>query len=114
MVQLPREHGYLSGPGYSCCIWLMKEYGVIESWIKQCTIDLRDRGGLWETISFRNKRVLLLTVSRRKKLVLYDLKTNRFLNLGIRNEPFAYYEYICSKSSFTRSNECCERVLDFF
>jgi hypothetical protein len=63
----------------------MKEYGVIESWIKQCTIDLRDRGGLWETISFRNKRVLLLTVSRRKKLVLYDLKTNRFLNLGIRN-----------------------------
>jgi hypothetical protein len=45
MVQLPREHGYLSGPGYSCCIWLMKEYGVIESWIKQCTIDLRDRGG---------------------------------------------------------------------
>jgi F-box interacting protein len=80
-----RDHDDLSGPGYSCCIWLMKEYGVIESWSKQCTIDLRDRGGLWETISFRNKRVLLLIESRSKKLVLYDPKTNRFLNLGIRN-----------------------------
>jgi F-box interacting protein len=81
----PRDHDDLSGPGYSCCIWLMKEYGVIESWIKQCTIDLRDRGGLWEAISFRNKRVLLLSESRSKKLVLYDPKTNRFLDLGIRN-----------------------------
>jgi len=81
----PRDHDDLSGPGDSCCIWLMKEYGVIESWSKQCTIDLRDRGGLWETISFRNKRVLLLSESSSKKLVLYDPKTNRFLNLGIRN-----------------------------
>jgi F-box interacting protein len=81
----PRNHDDLSGPAYSCCIWLMKEYGVIGSWSKQCTIDLRDRGGLWETSSFRNRRVLLLTMGRRKELVLYDLMTNRFLNLGIRN-----------------------------
>jgi hypothetical protein len=30
----------------SCNIWLMKEYGVIESWTKQFTIDL-DFGCVW-------------------------------------------------------------------
>jgi F-box interacting protein len=74
-----------NGSYNGCCIWLMKEYGVIESWTKQCNIDLRNGGGLWQTINFRNKRVLLLTVSRRKKLALYDPKTNRFLHLGIRS-----------------------------
>jgi F-box interacting protein len=83
-------NGVLRGNGSynGCCVWLMKEYGVIESWTKQCTIDLRDEGGLWETISFRNKRVLLVIVSKRKnskKLGLYDPKTNRFLHHGIRS-----------------------------
>jgi F-box interacting protein len=40
----------------SCCIWLMKDYGVIESWTKQYTLDLRDCMGLIR--SFRN--ILLL------------------------------------------------------
>jgi hypothetical protein len=61
----------------------MKEYGITESWTKQYTVDLRDRGGLWEAVSFRKKRVLLLIVSHRKQLVLYDPMVNRFINLGI-------------------------------
>jgi F-box interacting protein len=72
----------------SCCIWLMEDYGVIESWTKQCTIDLRDCGGVGRTFSFRNNRVLLLIETERTNLVLYDLKTNRFINLGIRNKGY--------------------------
>jgi len=75
------EHG--NGNHNGCCNWLMKEYGVTESWTKQYTVDLRYRGGLWEAISFRNKRILLLIVSQRKQLVLYDPMVNRFINLGI-------------------------------
>jgi hypothetical protein len=95
----------------------MKEYGVIESWIKQCTIDLRDRGELWETISFRNKRFLLLSESMSKKLVLYDPMTNGFLNLGIRNINYC----LCIMNTYVQSlvlldqvNAVPDRVIDFF
>ena len=28
------------GEHYSCSIWVMKEYGILDSWTKQFTIDL--------------------------------------------------------------------------
>jgi hypothetical protein len=45
-------------------------------------------GGVGRTFSFRNNRVLLLIETERTDLVLYDLKTNRFINLGIRNKGY--------------------------
>ena len=66
-----------------CCIWSMKEYGVIVSWTKQYTIDLRDWEWLGETLSFRNKNEILI-VTKSKETFLYDLNTNRFVSLGIR------------------------------
>ncbi|XP_059448871.1 F-box/kelch-repeat protein At3g06240-like [Corylus avellana] len=61
----------------SCCIWLMKDYGVIESWTKQYILDLRDCGGL---ACFMN-----IHPRDSEELFMYDLKTNRIINHGIRN-----------------------------
>jgi F-box interacting protein len=60
-------------------IWLMKEYGVAESWTKQFTIDIKGEH-IRLMFSFRNDRKILL--KRQEKLVLYDPETNKFTNLG--------------------------------
>ncbi|KAE8008051.1 hypothetical protein FH972_004599 [Carpinus fangiana] len=57
------HHRYID---FSYNIWLMKEYGVAESWTKQFTFDIRPM------FSFRNDRKILL--KRQEKLVLYDPK----------------------------------------
>ena len=54
----------------------MKDYGVIESWTKQYTLDLRDCRGLACFMNIRHRDS--------EELVLYDLKTNRIINHGIR------------------------------
>ncbi|XP_059445428.1 F-box/kelch-repeat protein At3g23880-like [Corylus avellana] len=76
-----------SGHDNSCCIWLMKEYGVTESWTKQYTIDLRYWGGWRRSFFFRNKRELLI-VTNSEELVLYDPETTAFIDLGISSYYF--------------------------
>ncbi|KAE8007948.1 hypothetical protein FH972_004502 [Carpinus fangiana] len=63
-------------PGKESCIWLMKDYGVIESWTKQYTLDLRDCRGLACFMNIRHRDS--------EELALYDLKTKRIINHGIR------------------------------
>ncbi|XP_059445490.1 F-box protein CPR1-like [Corylus avellana] len=63
----------------SCNIWLMKEYGVVESWSKQYTLDLE--GWCFERMySFRNNKKILGT--EREKPFLYDPETDIFTSLG--------------------------------
>jgi F-box interacting protein len=76
----------------SCNIWLMKEYGVIESWTKQFTIDL-DFG----MFTFRNNEKIL--GEKQSKPVLYDPNTHRFINLGIKDEGYSVY----AKNTFVES-----------
>ena len=67
----------------SCSIWVMKEYGVIDSWTKLCTVDLNR-----PTIRLghlKNGHIPVVVKAARLppdyKLSLYDLESQQ--NLGI-------------------------------
>lgn len=60
-------------------IWVMKGYGVAESWIKQYTIDIQ---GAWRTTGLRNNgEMLLATIGG--KLVSYHPDPNKLRIFGI-------------------------------
>jgi F-box interacting protein len=89
-----REYNGKQNVHLSCSIWLMKEYGVIESWTKQFTIDLK--GCYFHVFSFRNNEKILGI--NRNKPVLYDPKTHGFINLGIKAKGSFY-----TKNTFVES-----------
>jgi hypothetical protein len=83
-ILIPPRHG----PS-SCNIWLMKEYGVVESWTKQYTIDLG--GWFYELHPLKNNKKIFGVEP--KKPFLYDLETDIFIsleNLIMKNRGFFY------------------------
>jgi F-box interacting protein len=87
---------------FSCNIWLMKEYSVAESWTKQFTIDLN--GYIESLFSFRNNEKILW--KQKEKLVLYDPKTNKLINLGTK----AAEGLIFAKNTFVESLVLLDKV----
>jgi hypothetical protein len=92
----------------------MKEYGVIESWTKQFTIDFANdfKDCLF---SFRNNEKIL--GEQNKKPLLYDPKTHRFVNLGIKAKGslFAKNTFINSlvllnQVNATRTCQTCLKI----
>jgi F-box interacting protein len=80
MEHNPRRNDY-----WNWNVWLMKEYGIVESWSKQFTIGANGYG----LFSFRNNEKIL--VQKPEKFVLYDLKTHRFISLGgIKAKGFVF------------------------
>ncbi|XP_059663277.1 F-box protein CPR1-like isoform X2 [Cornus florida] len=71
-----------------CSVWVMKEYSVVNSWVKLYTIDLQ--GGIQRIIGFRKNEEVLLTTAR-GKLVSYDPNTLRMKSLGIRGAIDSFY-----------------------
>ena len=90
--------------GNESCIWLMKDYGVIESWTKQYTLDLRDCIGLACFMNIRHRDS--------EELVLYDLKTNRIINHGIggmyRLSMNAYIESLVLRNQVNAMPDECK------
>jgi hypothetical protein len=73
LIKLEPQDVYLS-----MNIWLMKEYGVVESWTKQFNIDLKGfRFG--PIFSFSNNEKIY--GEKQEKPILYDPKTRRSINL---------------------------------
>lgn len=72
----------------SCCVWVMKEYGVAESWTKLYTISIPER--LTRTIGFRKDGEVLLQL-RNKELVSYDPVTGNVKDLGIFGSIRSFY-----------------------
>ncbi|XP_062176178.1 F-box/kelch-repeat protein At3g06240-like [Alnus glutinosa] len=86
MEHNPRKNVY-----WNWNIWLMKEYGIVESWTKQFAVDVNGS----DLFSFMNNEKIL--GEKREKLVLYDLKTRRFNNLGgikAKGTPFAMNTFV--------------------
>ncbi|KAM7473210.1 hypothetical protein LguiB_020453 [Lonicera macranthoides] len=82
-----------------CCLWVMKEYGVGSSWMKQFTIDL-GQGFVVRPLCCRKNADILLEKrswdSVEWDLVSYDPKTKRIKNLEIKVPSCLYldtYEY---------------------
>ncbi|KAF7144922.1 hypothetical protein RHSIM_Rhsim04G0065400 [Rhododendron simsii] len=73
----------------SCCIWVMKEYGVAESWAKLYNITLP--GVLYQTIGLReNGKVLLSMCENHKRLHWYDCETKTLTNAGYTGSADAF------------------------
>ncbi|KAL4600523.1 hypothetical protein ACB092_11G204800 [Castanea dentata] len=67
---------------YSYCIWVMKEYGIVDSWTKQFNIDLNMED--WKVLGFwKNDHVLVQKIqSGGLMLFSYDHVTLQLKNLG--------------------------------
>lgn len=71
----------------ACDVWIMKEYGVKESWSKMYRIDLNK--GFERVVGFRNDEALL--AYQGMDLVACNLETGRTSNLGIHGTPRSFY-----------------------
>ncbi|CAK9172850.1 unnamed protein product [Ilex paraguariensis] len=72
----------------SCCVWVMKEYGVADSWTKLFSIHLV--GTLEKIIGFRKNGEVLLS-SRSCKLVAYDPKMGLIKDLEILGDTRSFH-----------------------
>ena len=70
------------GEHYSWSIWVMKEYGIVDSWTKQFTIDLNMQ--YWKVLGFwKNDHVLMQKMqSDGLMLFSYDPESQQVKNLG--------------------------------
>lgn len=71
----------------SCCVWVMGEYGVAESWTKLYTITVP---GLTRTICFRKDGEVILSLCN-NELVSYDPVTGQIKDLGIHGNIRSFY-----------------------
>ncbi|GMP53664.1 hypothetical protein CsSME_00019061 [Camellia sinensis var. sinensis] len=97
-----KDWGY---PSKNCDIWVMKEYGVVESWTKLFTIDF----GISKAVGFR-KNAEFLAEDREGKLVTYDFKTGQIVYLGIHGlkQSFHLENYMESLVLLIDGNEVLE------
>ncbi|XP_059650938.1 F-box protein At3g07870-like [Cornus florida] len=65
----------------TCCIWVMKEYGISESWTKQFNIDTK-RGSFNSVAGFTRKGEILFGTNA-GNLVAYDLVAKQVMRLHI-------------------------------
>ncbi|KAI8558641.1 hypothetical protein RHMOL_Rhmol04G0112200 [Rhododendron molle] len=66
----------------SCCIWVMKGYGVAESWAK-LYYNINPPGKLYQIVRFRKSGEVLLSMSgNHKQLLCYDCETITLTNTG--------------------------------
>lgn len=71
----------------SCCVWVMREYRVAESWTKLYTISVP---GLTRTVAFRKDGQVILSLSN-NELVSYDPLTGKIKDLGILGNKRSFY-----------------------
>ncbi|CAN4087210.1 unnamed protein product [Withania somnifera] len=74
--------------GGSCEVWVMKSYGVVESWNRLYRINLV--AGMEKVVGFRNNREVLFS-TRRNELVSYDPSSGQTKDLGIRGSSRSFY-----------------------
>lgn len=93
----------------SCCIWIMKKYGDIESWRKQYNVDLE--GGLGMILGLRTNGDLLLTANNRG-LVSYNPVTGTCVDLGLFGTKDSFYvdTYFESLALLVEGKEARERI----
>ncbi|XP_062007697.1 F-box/kelch-repeat protein At3g06240-like [Rosa rugosa] len=76
---VPRNNGPVDDESYSDSVWIMKEYGMAESWTKLFSIDIQG-GAIRRVLSFtKNGEVILLNNSN--ELVSYESNTQQTRDL---------------------------------
>lgn len=73
-----------------CWVWVMKDYGMTESWGRLYTIDMREE--ILRVVGFKkNNEVLCASATRGTGLVSYDPNSREIKNLGIHGLNDRYY-----------------------
>ncbi|XP_050281617.1 F-box protein CPR1-like [Quercus robur] len=81
-------HDTLENTMKRCSIWVMKEYGVVDSWTKQFTVDFN--GGRLLGLQ-KNGNILVKTeLPIHCEISSYDPKSKQVKNLGICRRPFDF------------------------
>ncbi|XP_030965771.1 F-box protein At3g07870-like isoform X3 [Quercus lobata] len=83
-------HDSLKDTKQCCSIWVMKEYGVVDSWTKQLTFDFEE--GVLLGLQ-KNGNILVeteLPVLIHCEISSYDPKSKQSKNLGIFGRPFSF------------------------
>nr|XP_023895351.1 uncharacterized protein LOC112007050 isoform X4 [Quercus suber] len=74
-----------------CAIWVMKEYGVVDSWTKLFTIDLKQEI-IWVLCLQKNGNILVeAKLPNDWELSSYDPKSQHVKNLGICWRPHYFH-----------------------
>ncbi|XP_073144165.1 F-box protein CPR1-like [Henckelia pumila] len=81
-------------------IWMMKEYGVKESWTKLLSIrpPLIERDDFVKPLVFSNDGEKILLNCDDKDLAWYDLKKKTVENVTVDGLPFMFYAEVCVES----------------
>nr|XP_023892793.1 F-box protein CPR1-like [Quercus suber] len=78
-----------------CAIWVMKEYGVVDSWTKQFTVDLNGGGEIIRVLGLqKNGNILveaILSGPSCCELSSYDPKSEQVKNLGICGRSYYFH-----------------------
>ena len=81
-------HDTLENTMKRCSIWVMKEYGVVDSWTKQFTVDFN--GGRLLGLQ-KNGNILVKTeLPCHCEISSYDPKSKQVKSLGICRRPFDF------------------------
>jgi hypothetical protein len=77
---------------FSCSIWVMKEYGVVDSWVKQFTIDIA--GGIEKNVvGFRKNGHIILEIRKEVyywELFSYDPESQQATKLEIQKNMHTF------------------------
>ncbi|XP_059663698.1 F-box/kelch-repeat protein At3g06240-like [Cornus florida] len=92
---------HFTGPeDNTCCIWVMKKYGVRESWTKQFYFDMT---GTFNTLAGFSRKGELLLATSDGYLVAHDPEAGRTTHLLIRGTTHETYIYSFYADAYTES-----------
>ncbi|XP_059652197.1 F-box protein At3g07870-like [Cornus florida] len=94
-------HIQLIGIQVTCCIWVMKEYGISESWTKQFNIDMSE--GLFKSVTGFTRKGEVLFGTKAGYLVAYDPEANRAVPLHIHGSTDSWYRDSLYSDAYTES-----------
>lgn len=88
---------------YRVTIWVMKEYGVRDSWFKLLTISppLIERNDFVKPLAYSMDRNRVLLNCDDKRLVWYDLGKKSVEEIDVEGLPFVFYAEVCVETLVT-------------
>ncbi|KAH6764529.1 hypothetical protein C2S52_013477 [Perilla frutescens var. hirtella] len=88
---------------YRVSIWVMKEYGVRDSWTKLLTISppLIERNDFVKPLAYSRDGARVLLNCDDKRLVWYDLEKKTVEEIVVEGLPFVFYAEVCVESLVT-------------
>ncbi|KAI3457104.1 hypothetical protein Pfo_013767 [Paulownia fortunei] len=99
----------VSGVEPRFCVWVMKEYGVQDSWIKHFSFDFHNFGGGFMRPLWVRKHGEVITVWQDGHLISYDPDGAEVKDLGVHGSRYEEYRRSIHVDSFMKSLVLLER-----